>query len=233
MLQEFIAPAMSFGVSAATIPGPLIAYLVNTAATQGWRRALLVVLAPLLTDAPIIVLMTFILGQLPAEALKYIQFGGGCLLLYIARSALQQYQAGVVLSQRAANNAAADNSWRRVLLTGVAMNLLSPGPWLFWATVNGPLLVKALDASPTHALAFLLAFYGVFLGGLCSWILLVHQARRLRSDLLRYIILATVLLLLWFGLGLITTATGLQQMHLPLVTVLVLGGLMWRAKDLR
>ena len=233
MLQEFIAPAVSFGVGAATIPGPLIAYLVNTAATQGWRRALLVVLAPLITDAPIVVLMTFILGQLPAEALQLIQLSGGCLLLVIARGALQQYRSGLLLTKISADRAADESSWRRVLLTGIGMNFLSPGPWLFWATVNGPLLVKALAASPGHAVAFLLAFYGTFLGGLCCWIALIHQARRLRADILRTIILATVLLMLWFGIGLITAATGLEQLHLPIVIALVLGGLLWRAKDLR
>ena len=87
MLHEFIAPAMGLGVSAATIPGPLIAYLVNIAAAQGWRKALLVVLAPLITDAPIIVLMTFILGQMPAEALNMIQLAGGCPALHRQRRA--------------------------------------------------------------------------------------------------------------------------------------------------
>lgn len=158
MLQEFIAPAMSFGLGAATIPGPLIAYLVNVAASQGWRMALLVVLAPLLTDAPIIVLMTFVLGQLPAEALKLIQLGGGCLLLFIARGALLQFRVGQVLGQAADGGSAAAYGRRRVLLTGVGMNLLSPGPWLFWATVNGPLLLKSMDYSAAHTLAFLLAF---------------------------------------------------------------------------
>ena len=79
MISRFILPAFSFGLSAAVIPGPLIAYVVNTTLTQGWRRALLVVLAPLITDAPIIVLMTFLLGQMPDEILKLIQLGGGIL----------------------------------------------------------------------------------------------------------------------------------------------------------
>ena len=232
MLQDFIAPAVGFGVSAATIPGPLIAYLVNTAATQGWRSALLVVLAPLITDAPIILLMTFVLGQMPAEALQLIQLCGGCLLLFIARGALQQYRAARVLKQ-ISDGATAAGSRRRVLVTGIGMNFLSPGPWLFWATVNGPLLVKALDASPGHALAFLAAFYGTFLSGLCCWILLIHQARQLRDDVLNYIILATAVLLLWFGLGLITAATGLERFHLASVTALALGWFLWRAKDQR
>ena len=65
MFQQLIAPAISFGISAAVMPGPLIAYLVNVTLTLGWRKGALVVLSPLITDAPIIVLMTFILDQLP------------------------------------------------------------------------------------------------------------------------------------------------------------------------
>ena len=230
MLHEFIAPAISFGVSAAIIPGPLLAYLVNTAAAQGWRKALLVVLAPLITDAPIIMLMTFILGQMPADALKLIQLAGGCLLLIIAKSALQQYQAGRVVAPDSAGAADA-SSWRRVLLTGIGMNFLSPGPWLFWGTVNGPLLLKALDYSGGHALAFLLAFYGTFLGGLCGWVLLIHQTRRLPEKAFDIVILATVLLLLWFGAGLITAAFDLEALHIWAVITLVAGGLLWRAKE--
>ncbi len=229
MPHEFIAPAMGLGVSAATVPGPLIAYLVNIAAAQGWRKALLVVIAPLITDAPIIVLMTFILGQIPAQALNLIQLVGGCLLLFIASSALQKNQAGRRLNP-ISDGAAMAISWRRVLLTGIGMNILSPGPWLFWGTVNGPLLLTAVDASAGHALAFLLAFYGTFLGGLCCWVLLIQQARRMPANVLNYIILATVLLLLWFGTGFITAAIGFEQLQPWAVIALIVSGLLWLGK---
>lgn len=228
MLQNFIAPAVSFGISAAAIPGPLIAYLVNTTLTQGPRKALLVVLAPLLTDVPIIVLMTFILGQMPGELLQLIQLGGGCLLLYIARGALNQLQAGTALNTVAAQRAGDANDTRRILLTGIMMNFLSPGPWLFWATVNGPLFVKALDISAWHALGFLAAFYGTFLSGLCGWVLLFHHARKVRAEYLRYVILATILLLLWFGIGLITAGVGLEDYHPLAVLVIVASALIRR-----
>lgn len=207
MLQQLIAPAVSFGLSAAVIPGPLIAFLVKTTLTLGWRKALLIVLSPLITDAPIIVLMTFILGQLPPALLSLIQFGGGCLLLFIAWGALKQYRAGLIINA-VQKDTATDASWQKVLLTGILMNLLSPGPWLFWAAVNGPLLLMALQASPAHALAFLLAFYGSFLGGLCGWVFLLHQARHVRAAYLRYVILAMAILLTWFGLSLIAAALG-------------------------
>ena len=205
MLQQFVAPAVSFGVSAAAIPGPLIAFLVNTTLALGWRHALLVVISPLITDAPIILLMTFILGQLPPSLLSLIQIAGGCLLLFIAWGAFMQFRtrSGLDLNAHTTNS---DSSWRRVLLTGVLMNFLSPGPWLFWATINGPLLVKAWDASVAHAAAFLIAFYATFLGGLCLWVLVFQRARRVPAKQLRYLILATVVLLTWFGLSLIAAA---------------------------
>ena len=229
MLNDLIAPAVSFGVSAATIPGPLIAYLVNTTLTRGWQKGLLVVIAPLITDLPIIILMTFILQQMPAEVLKLIQLGGGCLLLFIAWGALKQYRAGTVINLSVEEDSGAENGGLRVLLTGIMMNFLSPGPWLFWGTVNGPLLVKALESSTGHGLAFLAAFYGTFLCGLCAWVLLFHYARYVRGEYLQYIVIATVLLLLWFGVGLITAAIGLDAYHLWLVVGLVAAWLLRRA----
>ncbi len=205
MLQQFIAPALSFGLSAAVIPGPLIAFLVNTSLTLGWRKALLVVISPLITDAPIIVLMTFILGQLPPTLLNLIQLAGGCLLLFVAVGAFRQFRAGSSINM-ARKDTATDASWQRVLLTGILMNFLSPGPWLFWAAVNGPILVRALEASPVQAFAFLVAFYGSFLGGLCLWVLVFHHARRVPARQLRFIILATAILLTWFGVSLIAAA---------------------------
>lgn len=177
--------------------------------------ALLVVLAPLLTDAPIIVLMTFALGQLPQVALQLIQVAGGCLLLSIAWGANQQMQSDSLLTL-SPDGAARSRGAIRVLLTAVLINLLSPGPWLFWATVNGPLLLAALEVSVMHALAFLLAFYGIFLGGLCVWIALFHRLRQVGARYLRSMILVAALLLLWFGTGLITAALQASQVQIPL-----------------
>ena len=214
MLQQFVLPAMSFALSATTVPGPLTAYIVNTTLTQGWRKALLVVLAPLLTDAPIIILMTFILGQMPPEVLNMIRIGGGGLLLYIAYGAWQQYQSDTVfdtVDDPSKNDGI--QSWQRIMMTGVMMNYLSPGPYLFWATVNGPLLISALEISVGHALAFLMAFYGTFLIGLSGWVFLFHKIGQANDRYLRIIILLTIGLLIWFGTSLIMSAIELDSYH--------------------
>ncbi|MCY3574307.1 MAG: LysE family transporter [Chloroflexi bacterium] len=219
-MQAFILPAMGLGLSAALIPGPLLAYLFSTILTRGARMAFLVVLAPLLTDAPIILLMTFVLRQLPEAALQLIQAAGGCLLLSIAWGASRQLQSDSLLTLSADERASSSGA-TRALLTAVLMNLLSPGPWLFWATVNGPLLLAALELSVLHGLAFLLAFYGVFLGGLCLWIALFHRLRHVDARYLRGMLLAIALLMLWFGAGLITAALQASQFQLPLTIALL------------
>lgn len=219
-MLAFVLPGIGLGVSAAVIPGPLLAYLFSTILTRGARLALLVVLAPLLTDAPIILLMTFVLGQLPPTALQLIQVAGGCLLLSIAWGASQPMQSDSLLAV-STDGAARSRGAVRVLLTAVLMNLLSPGPWLFWATVNGPLLLSALELSVIHALAFLLAFYGVFLGGLCVWIALFHRLRQVSVRYLPSLILASALILLWFGAGLITAALQASQYQLLLSVALL------------
>lgn len=206
MLQQFILPAISFGLSATTVPGPLIAYLINTTLTQGWRKAMLIVLSPVITDAPIIILMTFILGQMPDEVLRLIQLGGGLLLFYIAYGAWQQYRSEDILTTLSGDTDVGTQSWQRVLGTGVMMNYLSPGPYLFWATINGPLLVSALELSIGHALVFLVAFYGTFMLGLSCWIFLFHMLRQINVRYLKLIILLTIGLLLFFGTSLILSA---------------------------
>lgn len=58
--------------------------------------------------------------------------------------------------------------------------------------------------------------------------LLIHQARRLPDNIIRYIILAAAMLLTWFGAGLITAAIGAETLHIWAAIALIVGGLLWR-----
>jgi hypothetical protein len=89
-------------------------------------------------------------------------------------------------------------SWG-VLGRATFVNFLSPGPYLFWALVNGPILLSGLRQSPLHGGAFLLGFYGVFVAALLGLAVLFHQARRMGSRVVRALLLASVLILIMFG----------------------------------
>lgn len=230
MFASYILPGISLGLTATSIPGPLHAYLMQTALGYGWRRGLLVVLSPLITDAPIILLVVFLLGALPDWAIQAIRVAGGLLLLWIAWGAWQAIRAKA--SFQANTSAAIHSSPRRILSTAVMMNFLSPGPYLFWSTVNGPLLLAALSESLLHALAFLLAFYGTFLLGMALIALLVGRLGQISARLTAVLLSLTIALLLYYGTALIAEAVGLreaQTLVMGTISVLVFIGMVWRA----
>ncbi|MEL7234435.1 MAG: hypothetical protein AAGK74_08065, partial [Chloroflexota bacterium] len=59
-----VGRGVSLGFAAAALPGPLQAYLLNTALTQGWRRALFVLVSPLIVDIPIILAVLLALNTM-------------------------------------------------------------------------------------------------------------------------------------------------------------------------
>jgi len=198
-MESFIVRGMSLGFSAGVLPGPFQAYLINTTLTLGWRRSIIIIFSPLITDIPIATLIVFILGQLPAGFIQALRIVGGLFLLWIAYSTWRQYRAGITIG--ASNNT--NTASQRALLRGILMNFISPGPYLFWSTVNGPLLIEALQQSIWHGFAVLIAFYGTFLTILAATVLIFDRLRRLDERITRGILLLTIVILVWFGATLI------------------------------
>jgi threonine/homoserine/homoserine lactone efflux protein len=227
VLTEFVLPGISFALSATLIPGPLQAYLLNVTLRYGWRRGLLVTISPLLVDAPIIVLVVFLLGQLPEVAIQAIRFAGGALLLYIAWGAYQQMRSGATFKQADVHAEKQGDKPLRILGTAMLLNALSPGPWLFWATVNGPLLLSALEQSPLHAIAFLVAFYGSFVASLNVLVFAFSRLGSLGPDITRYVLMFTIALLLFFGTALIAEALSLTELHRQISLVVAILAAIW------
>lgn len=63
-----LAQGAVYGFAAAVQPGPFLAYLISQTLRNGWRRTLPVVLAPLLSDGPIIVLVLFVLSRIDRKS---------------------------------------------------------------------------------------------------------------------------------------------------------------------
>src|SRR5262245_41947045 len=133
----YLAQGLSLGFSAAVSPGPFTAFLLSQTALGGWRRSLPIAFAPLVSDAPIVAVVLLLLTQLPGWFIRVIEIAGGLLLLYLARGAFDSVRfAGVrfagVRSADAATAAPPEAASRGgSFVKGVAMNALSPGPYLF------------------------------------------------------------------------------------------------------
>lgn len=223
MFDSIIFPAIGYGLSAASLPGPLQAYLLNVTLRAGWKRGMFVIFSPLVTDGPIILLTVFLLGQLPEWVIQAIRVVGGLLLLWIAWGAWKALRAGVNFS---ASENDESTTPRRVLMTASAMNFFSPSPYLFWATVNGPLLLRALEISPLAALGMLLGFYVTFLSGMALLVLVFNRLGSIDERMTRGILWITLILLLWFGTGLIAEAFGLLDAHRVVAALTLIAGLL-------
>jgi hypothetical protein len=86
------------------------------------------------------------------------------------------------------------------------MNVLGPGPYLFWTLVLGPILLSALQKSVIHGGVFVLGFYVIFIGGLLGLVAVFHQARRLGPRVVRTLLLMSIVILILFGVGLLREA---------------------------
>jgi threonine/homoserine/homoserine lactone efflux protein len=84
--------------------------------------------------------------------------------------------------------------WRAAL-----MNLLSPGPYVFWSLVAGPVLLQALEEGVTYAAAFLAGFYMAMVATLAALIVVFGTAGRVAPRLSRALISLSALLLAAFG----------------------------------
>ena len=80
------------------------------------------------------------------------------------------------------------------------MNALSPGPYLFWSLVIGPLIVSAWRESSAGALSIVLGFYVAMVGLNMTVVLLFGQAARFGNQVRKAMLGLSVLALAGFGL---------------------------------
>jgi threonine/homoserine/homoserine lactone efflux protein len=169
-MAEYLLFGLTYGFAAAVQPGPFTAYLISRTLTQGWRRTLPAIFAPLLSDGPIALLVLLVLTRMPAGLVRWLHLLGGAFVLYLAVGAWRawrDYETPV---------ATAGGS-ERSLLEAATVNLLNPNPYLGWSLVLGPLLLRGWRESPVRGIAVVASFYGTMIAGFAGIVLLFHLAR--------------------------------------------------------
>ena len=185
---------LALGVSASAAPGPFQTYLVNQTLLSGWRKSIIISFAPLIADIPIVLISVLLLDQVPASLMDWISAAGGCFILYIAWKSWGQWRR-FSHSPLADPEPTTDNQ----LLNGILMNLLSPGPYAFWALVNGPLLISAINKSWFNGLVFIFGFYGALITGFIAITIIFSYARKLGQRFVQGLLLISVIILVLFG----------------------------------
>jgi threonine/homoserine/homoserine lactone efflux protein len=192
---------LTLGVSASAAPGPFQAYVINQSLLLGWRKSIVIAFAPLIADIPIVLITIILLDQVPVLLTGWISAAGGCFLFYIAWKLWRQWQQLLdkPLSEQIPNT-------NKPLLNGIFMNLLSPGPYAFWALVNGPILLSATKKSWIHGLAFMLGFYGALVASFIAIALIFSYTRKIGPRYVKGLLLISIILLVVFGLILLGRA---------------------------
>ena len=196
-IVPLVIQGASLGLSACLSPGPLFMYLISQSMLGGWKRGSLVAVAPLISDIPLVLIILLALNRIPASFLRMISVLGGLYVIYMAWRLFHAWRWPQVIQQDVPVNVPKN------MLRAVLVNYSSPGPYMFWTLVNGPLLLSALRISILHGIGFLISFYGIFIGGMLLLAGICSQARRLPALIIRSLALVSVAILVVMGIILI------------------------------
>ena len=190
----YVIQGITYGFAAAVQPGPLQTYLISQTLNNGWRRTLPAVLAPLISDGPIIVLVLLVLTQVPAWFVQFLQVAGGLFVLYLAFNALQAWRTFDAQKMVAAHPP------RQSVLRAALVNILNPAPYIFWSLVTGPILLMGWREAPANGIGLLAGFYLTLIASLAGIIVLFTSARRLGPGVTRALVGISGVALAGFGL---------------------------------
>ncbi|WP_232507994.1 LysE family translocator [Desulfobacula toluolica] len=167
---HYLTIGMILGLSAGLTPGPLLTVVISETILHDIGAGIKVALAPLITDAPIIVLTVFVLSRLSGfqGILGVISLIGGALVMTMGIRGIKA--GGVAIDIR--------NTRPRSLIKGILVNVLSPHPYLFWLSVGAPTMIRATaDHNVFAGAAFVLSFFGLLVGSKIALAVLVGKSK--------------------------------------------------------
>jgi len=164
----FMTSGILLGLSGGLSPGPLTALVISQTLRFGVREGMLVALAPILTDGPLV----FAAGLLVSVAagmsgvLGALSVLGSVVVGYLAWDA---YHAQIPSVE--------DGGEPRSVVKSIAVNLVNPHPYVFWFMVGGPLVARALERGGTHLTCFLVGFFTCLVGAKLGLALVTQHFR--------------------------------------------------------
>jgi threonine/homoserine/homoserine lactone efflux protein len=190
----YLLQGIGFGFAAASQPGPLQTYLITQSLTRGWKRALPTALAPLVSDGPIILLCVLVLSQVPDWLQRILYIVGGLFVLYITYGT---YKAWRDFHEFQAQPEIQDH---QTIFKAAMTNALSPGAYIFWTLVTGPILVRGWREAPVNGIGFLAGFYAAMIASLAAIIIVFGVAGKFGNKFNRALLGISTIALFCFGL---------------------------------
>jgi threonine/homoserine/homoserine lactone efflux protein len=183
---------LSYSLACVAQPGPFQAFLFSQNVTNGWRKTIPLVFAPIISDIPVIALVLIILTNIPLEAISILQCVGGLFLLYLAFNAYKTWRTFY-------QNKKPDASTQQSFFKAIIVNILNPGPYLGWSLVMGPMLIKAWNENPINGIILLIVFYCSMIIYSLFMVILFAATANLGPKVNRILIAISVIAFLIFG----------------------------------
>ncbi len=190
----YLIQGIGYGFAAATQPGPLQTYLITQSLTKGWKKSLLNAFAPLISDGPIIALCLFVLNKIPLQFQNILYLAGGGFVLYLAYGTYRSWKSFD------ANAPTKELRNHQSLIKAALVNLLSPGAYIFWSLVTGPILLAGWHITPLFGIAFLLGFYITFIVCLMLIVFIFGTMQNLGQKVRRALLMLSAIVLFGFGM---------------------------------
>ncbi|MCB9437088.1 MAG: hypothetical protein H6673_08880 [Anaerolineales bacterium] len=194
-----LVQAISLGFTAGILPGPLQAFLFVQTLRHRATYARWLIFSPFLSDVPAIIIVLAILGQASDGLLRALSFVGGSFILFIAWGIWRQIRSGgFQLSVTEEATVEKPSVWSGIRQTA-AINFFGPGPWLFWGTVTGPILIDLWRETPINGIGFMVGFYVTFIGVLLTEVMVFDQARRMGTQMVNVMLKVGLVVLIIFA----------------------------------
>ncbi|HUY12237.1 MAG TPA: hypothetical protein VMX16_01225 [Terriglobia bacterium] len=182
--MELLLLGASMGVVGGLVPSPLHMIALAQIALKRWNRAIGIMLGPPLAIDGILLLVTFFFYQYVPRNIAHIvaYVGGAYLTVYSIYALLSMH--GKSHKEVAESQALTYGSVTAASLSEVT----SPGTWIYWMTIAGPILAEGKHQGYWHVVPFfaggLIGYYGAALVSLVflAWGASLH--RHLRQNLL-------------------------------------------------
>lgn len=183
-LWQFISAGIILGLISGISPGPLLTLVLNQTIRHNKTEGIKVALSPLITDLPIILITVLILGRLARfdMFLAVISFAGAIFLAYLGIESLRTRELSIRLQTSDSGS----------LKKGIIANFLNPSPYLFWATVGTPLMLKAYKTDLLTSILFMMSFYVFLIGSKVVVAFLVDRTKQFMNQKFYLILMRTL-----------------------------------------
>ena len=136
-ILQYLSIAFILGLSAGLSPGPLLTLVITQTIKHNKTEGIKVAISPLITDLPIVLLAFYIFNELSQfdMILAIISLLGGVFIAYLAIESFKTKALTVDIQTDKSES----------IKKGIIANFLNPHPYLFWVTVNAPMVFKSLQ----------------------------------------------------------------------------------------